>query len=76
VKKQSPYFLWTLVFSPENRVHKVRTLFLAALSSSRSLVVGPSVRLLVGPSVGWLVRPSVGPSVRRSVRNVCEKVTL
>ena len=36
-----------------------RPLFLAALSSSRSLVVG------------W----SVGPSVRRSVRHVCEKVT-
>ena len=38
---------------------QVRGHFLAALSSSRSLVVGPSVRPSVGPSVG----------------HVCEKVT-
>ena len=37
--------------------------FLAAQSSSRSLVVGPSVG------------PSVGPTVCSSVRDVCEKVT-
>ena len=41
---------------------QIQWVFLAALSSSRSLVVGPSVR----PSV----RPSVGPSVY-----LCEKVT-
>ena len=43
--------------------------FLAALSSSRSLVVCPSVhrsvRPSVGPSVGSSVGPSVGPSVCR-----------
>ena len=46
--------LWRM-FLKEDR----ETQFLAALSSSRSLVVGPSVR----------------PSVRRSVGGVCEKVT-
>ena len=44
--------------------------FLAAQSSSRSLVV----RLSVGPSVGRSVGPSVGPSVGQS-GYVCEKVT-
>ena len=39
-------------------------IFLAALSSSRSLVVGPSIRRSVGPSVG------------RSVGHLCEKVTI
>ena len=40
--------------------------FLAAQSSSRSLVVRPSV----GPSVGPFVGPFVGPSVG----HLCEKV--
>ena len=60
---------------------------LAAQSSSRSLVVtpsvGPLVRPLVGPSVSPLVGLSVGPSVGPpvglfvgpSVRHLCEIVT-
>ena len=44
----------------------VRNQFLAALSSSRRLVVCPSV----GPLVRWSVAPSVGPS-----EDLCEKVT-
>ena len=49
---------WTLVFSgcEKNRVQKILGLcFLAALSSSRTTVVGPSVRPSVGPSVGPLM---------------------
>ena len=54
---------------PKRASDKVDIYFLAALSSSRSIVVGPSVRpSVVRPSVRPSIRPSVGPSVRRSVR--------